>query len=164
MTGLNHAAGGPAVDRPKVGRRLILSGVLFGCGVAGSVIDLFIFHLALQWHHFYDLSTTRVALFSDGVFHAFTWLITVWSLFMLADIRRHIPVPWGRWAAAVITGVGTFQLFDGIINHKILGIHQIRYGVDLFVYDVVWIGSAIVLVIIGLIWLRATRHPPSAPE
>lgn len=154
--------------RPRhVDRRLILSGFLFGCGIAGSVIDLFIFHLALQWHHFYDLSTTQVALFSDGLFHAVTWLITVWSLFMLAGVRRQIDVPWGRWVAAVTAGVGFFQLFDGVVNHKILGIHQIRYGVDLFIYDLVWLGTAVLLLVIGVcaLWFtrgRATQHPRRA--
>lgn len=95
---------------------------------------------------------------SDGIFHALTWLITVWGLFMLADLRRYVRVPWSRWAAAVTLGVGIFQLFDGVVNHKILRIHQIRYGVDLFVYDLVWIGSAVVLAIIGLVGLWATRH------
>ena len=142
----------------RLDRRLIISGFLFGCGIAGSVIDLFIFHLGLQWHHFYDLSTTRIALLSDGIFHALTWLITVWGLFMLADLRRYVRVPWSRWAAAVTLGVGIFQLFDGVVNHKILRIHQIRYGVDLFAYDLVWIGSAVVLAIIGLVGLWATRH------
>ena len=142
----------------RLDRRLIISGFLFGCGIAGSVIDLFIFHLGLQWHHFYDLSTTRIALLSDGIFHALTWLITVWGLFMLADLRRYVRVPWSRWAASVALGVGIFQLFDGVVNHKILRIHQIRYGVDLFVYDLVWIGSAVVLAIIGLVGLWATRH------
>ena len=157
-----HARAGSTPDilreNLRLDRRLIISGFLFGCGIAGSVIDLFIFHLGLQWHHFYDLSTTRIALLSDGIFHALTWLITVWGLFMLADLRRHIRVPWSRWAAAVTLGVGIFQLFDGVVNHKILRIHQIRYGVDLFVYDLVWIGSAVVLAIIGLIGLWATRH------
>lgn len=32
----------------RLDRRLIISGFLFGCGIAGSVIDLFIFHLGLQ--------------------------------------------------------------------------------------------------------------------
>lgn len=138
-------------------RRLVLSGFLFGCGVAGAVIDLFIFHLGLQWHHFYDLSTTQVALTVDGFFHAFTWLITVWGLFLLADVRRHLVVPWGRWAGAVVAGVGFFQLFDGVVNHKVLGIHQIRYGVDLFLYDLVWIGPAVLLLVFGVGVLWATR-------
>lgn len=144
---------------PHPDRRLVLSGFLFGCGIAGSVIDLFIFHLGLQWHHFYDLSTTRVALTADGFFHAFTWLITVWGLFLLVDARRRTPVRWGHWTGAVLAGVGFFQLFDGVINHKVLGIHQIRYGVDLFVYDLVWIGSAVVVLLAGLgvlWWTRTT--------
>ncbi len=147
----------PAPD-PTAGRRLVLSGFLFGCGIAGSVIDLFVFHLLLQWHHFYDLSTTTTALVADGLFHGATWLITVWGLFMFADVRQQIAVPWTRWAGAVLTGIGFFQLVDGIVFHKLLGIHQIRYGVDLLVYDLVWILSAIILLTIGLVMLRRTRN------
>lgn len=120
-------------SKSQLDRRTALSGVLFGSGIAASMIDLFIFHLALQWHHFYDLSTTEVALTIDGFFHAFGWFITVWGLFLLADVRRRTDVHWPRWTGAVLAGVGFFQLFDGVVFHKLLGIHQIRYGVDLFV-------------------------------
>ncbi|WP_298749617.1 DUF2243 domain-containing protein [uncultured Serinicoccus sp.] len=137
-----------------LGRRTDLSGFLFGCGVAASVIDLFVFHLALQWHHFYDLSTTRVALTADGFFHAFGWFITVWGLFLLADVRRRTQVVWTRWAGAVVAGVGFFQLVDGVVSHKLLGIHQIRYGVDLLPYDMTWIGSAVLLLVVGLLVRR----------
>lgn len=147
---------------PSLDRRLVLSGFLFGCGIAGAVIDLFVFHLLLQWHHFYDLSTTTVALVADGFFHGATWLITVWGLFMFADVRGQIRVSWGRWAGAVITGIGFFQLVDGILFHKILGIHQIRYGVDLLAYDLVWIASAVILLVGGLLilWRTAGATPP----
>lgn len=145
---------------PAVARRLVLSGFLFGCGIAGSVIDLFFFHLILQWHHFYDLSTTTVALVADGLFHGATWLITVWGLFMFADVRQQTTVPRARWVGAVLAGIGFFQLFDGIVFHKVLGIHQIRYGVELFVYDLVWIVSAIILLVTGLILLWRTRRVP----
>ncbi|MFC7400999.1 DUF2243 domain-containing protein [Citricoccus sp. GCM10030269] len=138
-------------------RRTVASGFLFGCGIAASIIDLFVFHLALQWHHFYDLSTTEVALTIDGFFHAFGWFITVWGLFLLALVRRQEGMAWGRWAGAVLTGVGFFQLFDGIINHKVLGIHQIRYDVDLLAYDLIWIGSAVVVLLVGLLVLWRAR-------
>ncbi|WP_159793638.1 DUF2243 domain-containing protein [Puerhibacterium puerhi] len=143
-------------------RRTVLSGVLFGAGVAASMIDLFVFHLGLQWHHFYDLSTTRVALLADGVFHAFGWFVTVAGLFLLADVRRRAAVRWARWVGAVVAGVGLFQLLDGVVSHKLLGIHQIRYGVDLLLYDVVWIGSAAVLLVAGLVVVRRTRPAPAA--
>ncbi len=146
--------GGPGVN-PH--RRTVLSGFLFGCGIAASMIDLFVFHLGLQWHHFYDRSTPEVALTADGFFHAFGWFITIWGLFLLADLRRRTQVAWKRWTGAVLAGVGFFQLFDGIIDHKVLRIHQIRYEVDLLPYDVTWIGSAVLLLLLGLFILWRTR-------
>lgn len=146
------------LDSPALlDRRLLLSGFLFGCGIAASMIDLFIFHLVLQWHHFYDLSTTQVALAADGFFHAFGWFITIWGLFLLADVRRRTKVAWMRWAGAVITGVGFFQLVDGVISHKLLGIHQIRYDIDLLPYDLAWIGSAVLILLVGIVVLWRTR-------
>ena len=127
------------------------------------MIDLFILHLGLQWHHFYDRSTPEVALTTDGFFHAFGWFITIWGLFLLADIRRRGAVVWSRWTGAVIVGVGFFQLFDGIVDHKILRIHQIRYDVDLLPYDAIWIGSALVILLIGLVILWRTRPAPVSP-
>lgn len=140
-------------------RRLLWSGFLFGCGIAGAIIDLFVFHLGLQWHHFYDRSTTRVALVADGFFHAVTWFITVGGLFWLADVRRRVEVPWRRWVGAVVVGVGSFQLLDGVVSHKLLRIHQIRYEVDLLPYDATWIGSAVLLAVVG--WLLLRRSAPA---
>lgn len=138
-------------------RRTLLAGALLGAGIAASVVDLAVFHLLLHWHHFYDLSTTGVALFSDGLFHAFGWFVTVGSLFLLADIRRRGPVSWGRWSGALLAGLGAFQLFDGVVLHKVLRIHQVRYDVDLLVYDAAWIGTAVLALAVGLVLLRRTR-------
>lgn len=164
MSGRQHTGQGPTrspAERTGV-RRTIWSGFLFGCGIAASMIDLFIFHLGLQWHHFYDLSTPEVALIADGFFHAFGWFITIWGLFLLADTRRRVRVHWGRFTGGVILGIGSFQLFDGIVDHKVLRIHQIRYDVDLLPYDTVWIASALLLMLIGALVIlrtRATRNP-----
>ncbi|WP_432514448.1 DUF2243 domain-containing protein [Kineococcus sp. SYSU DK001] len=151
----------PARERAFTHRRTLLSGLLFGAGLAASMIDLFVFHLALHWHHFYDRSTPAVALTADGFFHAAGWGITVWGLFLLADVRRRTApsggVVWRRWVGAVVTGVGGFQLFDGLVDHKVLRIHQIRYGVDLLPYDLVWNGAAVLLLAVGLLLLRRAR-------
>jgi uncharacterized membrane protein len=161
-TGREAPADDGAEAAVAAARRTVLSGALFGCGVAVSMIDLLVFHLGLQWHHFYDLSTTAVALLADGVLHAFGWFITVAGLFLLADVRRRGPVRWARWTGAVVAGVGFFQLFDGVVDHKLLGIHQIRYGVDLLPYDVAWNASAVVLLVVGLILVRRTRPDRAA--
>lgn len=141
---------------PVQGRRTVLSGVLFGCGIAASMVDLFVFHLGLRWHHFYDRSTPEVALVADAFFHAFGWFITVWGLFLLADVRRRGDVRWGRWTGAVITGVGVFQLIDGIVFHKVLRLHQIRYDVELWPYDLTWNGLAVLAIVVGLLVVRRT--------
>ena len=83
-------------------RRTVIAGALLGAGIAASVVDLAVFHLLLHWHHFYDLSTTGVALASDGLFHAFGWFVTVGSLFLLADIRRRGAMSWGRWTGGLL--------------------------------------------------------------
>ena len=59
----------------------------------------------------------------------------------------------------LLLGLGAFQLFDGIVNHKLLRIHQIRYGVDILPYDLVWNGAGLVLLAIGAaLAVRAARH------
>ena len=155
-----RARGGPADPR----RRTTVAGVLLGAGVAASVLDLLVLHLLLQWHHFYDRSTTAVAVASDGVLHALGWTATVWGLVLLLDVRRRGPVPRGRWWGGVLVGLGGFQLLDGVVDHTVLRLHQVRYDVeDLLVYDVVWIGSAVLVLAAGLLVLRRSRRPAPAP-
>ena len=143
-------------------RRTVLAGALLGAGIAASVVDLAVFHLILHWHHFYDLSTTGVALFSDGLFHAFGWFVTVGSLFLLADVRRRGTAPWGRWTGGLLTGLGGFQLLDGVLLHKVLRIHQVRYDVDLLLYDATWIGTAVLALAAGLGVLHRARPARAA--
>ena len=132
------------------------SGILFGLGIV-AFFDEVVFHQLLHWHHFYDKSTTSVGLISDGIFHAFSWFATVVGLFMLADIRKRRVWDKRRWAGAVILGAGVFQLYDGIVQHKLMRLHQIRYDVDVIYYDIVWNVIAGCMIIIGLILLMQTK-------
>ncbi|MFC7687559.1 DUF2243 domain-containing protein [Ureibacillus sp. GCM10028918] len=134
------------------------SGILFGLGLV-AFIDEVVFHQLLHWHHFYDKSTTSIGLVSDGVFHAFSWFATVVSLFMLADLRKRNV--WDRrgWIGAVILGAGVFQLYDGIIHHKLMRLHQIRYVDDVIYYDIVWNVIAGFMIVIGLIAVAQKKTP-----
>jgi len=145
----------------RAGRNLV-AGLLLGLGTV-AFIDETVFHQLLHWHHFYDRSTSEVGLVSDGLFHAFSWFATVASLFLVADLRREGAF-WGRrFVAGWLAGAGFFQLYDGLVQHKLLGLHQIRYGVDLLPYDLVWIVVAAALLVAGLVLAaatqRAARHP-----
>lgn len=55
-----------------------------------------------------------------------------------------------RFAGGVLTGIGFFQLYDGLIQRKLLGLRQIRYEVDLAPYDLTWNIVAAVLLMIGV--------------
>jgi uncharacterized membrane protein len=140
--------------RPRGGNGL--SGALFGIAVAGFV-DESVFHQLLHWHKFYDRSTTEVGLVSDGLFHAFSFFAAVAGLFLLAELRRRRELVWSRGVGATLIGAGAFQLYDGTVQHKVMGLHQIRYGVDLLPYDVVWIVVAVALIIAGVVLLLRNR-------
>jgi uncharacterized membrane protein len=137
--------------------RVAWSGVLVGLGVAGFV-DETVFHQLLHWHHFYDKSTPAAGLVSDGLFHAFSWFATVAGLFLLVAARREGPVTGARWWGGLMAGAGAFQLYDGTVQHKLLRLHQIRYGVDLSPYDWTWNVLAAVLLVAGIGLLARTAH------
>ena len=129
--------------------RNTVAGVLGGIGLI-AFIDEAVFHQLLHWHHFYDKSTDAAGLVSDGVFHAFGFFAVVASLFMVADLRRRDGLWWTRWWGGVLIGAGSFQLYDGLIQHKVFGLHQIRYDVDLVPYDLVWNVAAALMIIVGI--------------
>lgn len=151
------------IRRTWHGRNLV-AGILLGLGTV-AFIDEVVFHQLLHWHHFYDRSTSDVGLVSDGFFHAFSWFATVASLFMVASLR-HERVFWvSAFAAGWLTGAGFFQLYDGLVQHKLMRLHQIRYGVDPVPYDVTWNVVAAVLLLAGiawwgLIWLQSRTATP----
>lgn len=127
-----------------------------------AAVDEIIFHQVLGWHHFYDKATPEIGLLTDGILHAAELVAIVAGFFMLSDVRRRQAlVPLRAWAGFFV-GAGGFQLFDGLIDHKVLRLHQIRYQVDILPYDIAWNVSALVLLIIGgLLWSRSRSavHP-----
>ncbi|MFJ7666501.1 DUF2243 domain-containing protein [Lysinibacillus sp. NPDC097195] len=133
------------------------SGFLFGIGLVAFIDETF-FHQLLRWHHFYDKSTTDIGLISDGLFHAFSWFATIAGLFLVADLRRRNGYWLKRWIAGVFIGAGGFQLYDGIIQHKLMRIHQIRYVDNVVTYDVIWNIIAAIILIVGIYLVIVTRN------
>ena len=143
--------------------RNLWSGILFGLGLV-AFVDEAVFHQLLHWHKFYDLSTTEVGLISDGLFHAFSWFATIGGLFMFADLRRRNALWLKRWWGGVMVGGGGFQLYDGIVQHKMMRIHQIRYVENVIVYDFIWNIIALAILIPGTIIVLNTRRKQQAGE
>lgn len=129
---------------------------LFGIGLV-AFMDEAVFHQILHWHHFYDRSTTSMGLLSDGLFHAFSWFATVGGLFLVTHLRYQKTFLLTRWIGGMMLGGGFFQLYDGIVQHKIMKIHQIRYVDNLLAYDLTWNLAAILILGIGLVLERRSR-------
>lgn len=125
-----------------------------------AAVDEIIFHQLLAWHHFYDLSTPLVGLISDGLLHAAELIALVAGFFLLADLRRAGGFqPLWAWSGFFL-GAGGFQLFDALVDHKLLRVHQIRYGVDLLPYDIGWVVSGLVLLLAGFVLAVRARSSP----
>jgi uncharacterized membrane protein len=154
---------GSAMTGSSYSSHNLWSGFLFGIGLV-AFIDESVFHQLLHWHHFYDKSTTSIGLVSDGLFHAFSWFATVGSLFMVADLRRREEWWFSKWLGGVLLGSGVFQLYDGMIQHKLMGLHQIRYNVNILPYDLVWNITALAMIVAGVILMNRKRRPPQQEE
>src|SRR4051794_25751465 len=122
-----------------------------------GAVDEIVFHQLLHWHHFYDRASGTAGLVSDGLLHAATWSATVAGLALLADVRRRGSFTPRRWWGAVLVGAGGFQLWDGVVDHKVLRVHQVRYGVDLTGYALAWTAAAVVLLAAGALLLARGR-------
>jgi uncharacterized membrane protein len=139
------------------------SGILFGIGLA-AFVDETVFHQLLHWHHFYDRSTTDIGLITDGLLHSFSWFATVGGLFIFADLRRRKALWLSSWWGGVLLGSGGFHLYDGIVQHKILRLHQIRYVDNVLIYDLVWNIIAVLLIIAGITLIVRGRSSKQQKE
>ncbi|WFE26047.1 DUF2243 domain-containing protein [Solwaraspora sp. WMMD791] len=142
--------------RVRLGRTMGAA-ALIGVGLMAAV-DEIVFHQILGWHHFYDRSTPAIGLLSDGLLHAGELVALVAGVFLLADLVREGTVTRVGAAAGVLLGAGGFQLLDGLVNHKVLRLHQIRYEVDLLPYDLMWNAAGVVLLVAGAVLADIARR------
>ena len=142
-------------DRPS----LLWPGILVGIGLAGT-LDEVVLHQLLAWHHFYDRSTPTAGLVSDGIFHLFSTAVLVIGLIQLVERRRTTADPPRVALAGILLGAGGFNLYDGIVQHKLLRLHQVREGVpNNLPYDLAFLALAAAAVLAGALLLRHARQP-----
>ena len=140
-------------------RSLLWPAVLVGIGVAGT-LDEIVLHQLLRWHHFYDRGSQAAGLIADGIFHLGSTAALGIGLVLLVQRWRTGGGPLRQAAAGILVGAGGFNLYDGIIQHKLLGLHQVRAGApNNLPYDLVFIGVAAVVLLAGLLLLRMAGSP-----
>ncbi|MCI3927821.1 DUF2243 domain-containing protein [Streptomyces sp. AN091965] len=154
---MNSDRARPAPTAGQPGRSRAVC-ALIGVAVMAAV-DEIVFHQLLHWHHFYDRSALGIGLLSDGLLHTAELLALVAGFVLYADLRRRRALaPAHAWAGFFL-GLGAFQLFDGVIDHKLLRLHQIRYGHDVTPYDWAWNTAGAALLLVGVaLTVRAGRR------
>lgn len=145
-------------EHEEANRRLLRIGLATGAGLMGA-LDAIAFHHILQWHNFYVHGTDFWRSVSDGVLHIFSTSLLFLGVILIWRNRRLAGHAHGlSLAAGVWLGMGAFQLVDGTIFHKVLYLHPVREGVDdILPYDAAWIGSSLLLLIIGWLLWRKVR-------
>jgi uncharacterized membrane protein len=144
---------------------IVSSGTLLGAGL-GGFIDGIVFHQILQWHNMLssvrppiDLLTMKYNMIWDGLFHAFTWLMTVAGLARLWGAGKRSDVPWSTrtFVGSLLLGWGLFNAVEGLIDHQLLGIHHVRPGNGQLAWDLAFIASGLILIAAGWAAIRAGR-------
>ena len=137
--------------------RSLWTAALIGIGLMAAV-DEIVFHQLLRWHHFFDRATPAIGLVSDGLLHAAELIAIVAGFFLYADLVRRGALARGHAWAGFFLGAGGFQVFDGVVDHKLLRVHQIRYVDNLLPYDLAWNLSGLALILVGWLLLRRARR------
>lgn len=139
---------------------LIAAGLLLGMGL-GGFLDGIILHQVLQWHQMISnvvvpdtLLKKEINMFWDGIFHLFTWSMTViglvllWKLFFKKDV---IISSW-IFAGSLIMGWGIFNALDSIFNHYIFQLHNVREQTENpQLYNLMFLLFSVILLFTG--WL-----------
>ena len=150
-------------------RSSVAAGTLLGIGMGGFV-DGILFHQILQLHNMLSNTVPRdtlvneqINMFWDGLFHAFTWLMTALGIFLLWRSAAHhrTAISGAGLVASMLLGWGLFNLVEGLIDHQVLQLHHVYQNGDHLLWDMVFLASGAIFLALGWWLLRAelVRQP-----
>jgi uncharacterized membrane protein len=141
-------------------RSLLLWGGTVGVGL-GAMIDVILFHLVLQTHHLlsglidpYAIDGLRTNVMYDGLFMAGMLALTVAGGAMLWRLANGASEKLSSTAlvGSILVGAGVFNVFDGVVNHYVLGLHNVVHGTE--AWNPHWLVVSVLLLGAGLLVLR----------
>lgn len=136
---------------------VLAAGTLLGVGL-GGFFDGILLHQILQWHGMLsswippvDTTTMQINMLWDGLFHAFTWVVTVAGVVQLfrAGLRRGVLWEPNTLAGGMLGGWGMFNVIEGLVDHQFLGIHHVRPGSGELAWDVGYLLFGVLLIMIS---------------
>lgn len=146
----------------RVHRGVLWIGIVLGIGFVGA-LDGTVVHELLQWHRFYVHTDEFWRVFIDGLFHLGSALLLFIGALLLWRHRHELARLKDGGAslgAGILFGMGGFNLYDGIIQHKLFRLHPVRLGVEnQLPYDLAWNVVAVGLLLAGwVLWREAGRR------
>jgi uncharacterized membrane protein len=153
-------------SRPKR-TSITAPGLLLGVGF-GGVIDGVVMHQILQWHHMLSsegccvttsLRGLELNTVADGLFHLASIAILAIGMTLLWNRIHEGGVAWSgrQLLGLVLEGWGIFNLVEGLVDHHILGLHHVHGGPYQLAYDIGFLATGGVLVIVGNLLARKGR-------
>ena len=145
---------------------IISAGILLGTGLGGFV-DGIALHQILQWHNMLssvrppnDLVEMKYNMLWDGLFHAFTWIMTALGVARLWTAGKRPDVPWSTrtFVGSLLIGWGLFNFIEGVIDHQIMGIHHVHPGEGQLAWDLGFLALGLLLIAGGYALLHAGRE------
>ncbi|GAA4359405.1 DUF2243 domain-containing protein [Hymenobacter saemangeumensis] len=161
----------PTPSAPLTRTPLIAAGILIGAGMGGFV-DGIVLHQILQWHNMLSnqlppdtLVNAKVNMYWDGMFHAAVWVMTALGLRLLwaAVTRPDVPRSGRTFSGALLLGWALFNLVEGIIDHQLLKLHNVReYAPDPQPWNLGFLGLGVLLLLAGWALVKAGKRDAGA--
>ncbi len=146
---------------------LTTAATVLGIGI-GGFIDGIVLHQILQWHEMLsnklppvDLISKSVNMFWDGIFHLFTLIVVITGIVLLYKLlhRNDIDRSSHFLMGGLLLGWGLFNIVEGVIDHHILKLHNVREITD---YKAFWnwgfLGFSVVVLVIGYAILNKNQN------
>jgi uncharacterized membrane protein len=142
---------------------LISAATILGIGI-GGFIDGIVLHQILQWHEMLSnkippvtLLNKSVNMFWDGIFHAFCLVVLLLGIILLLKLffRKDILVTKTAFYGSLCLGWGLFNLIEGVIDHQILKLHNVREvtaNIELWNYG--FLIFSIILILAGSLLIK----------
>lgn len=137
-------------------RRGVIAAGVFGFGFSG-LVDVVVLHHVLQLHFLLSnvvppdtTAALRTNIRADGLFSLVMVVVAGIGAGLLwqAERRTAEPLPFKRVVGAAVVGLGTFDLFDVVVNHWVLGLHHATHGGGN--YDPWWAVVSVLIVVAGI--------------
>ncbi|HVF81947.1 MAG TPA: DUF2243 domain-containing protein [Flavisolibacter sp.] len=142
---------------------LTTTAMVLGIGI-GGFIDGIVLHQILQWHEMLSnkIPPTNyvgksVNMFWDGIFHAFTLMVTFTGIILLWKLlhRNNFNRSGYLLGGGLLVGWGLFNLIEGIIDHQILKLHNVKeVSLNPEIWNYIFLGFSVSVLIAGYVLIE----------